>query len=217
MIRSLLVTLLVLLMVGAAAAVEAAAFVYVAVPPPACAVVSPCDPPVVFVVDTASGAVVKRFFLPIHTTPEGIAISPNGAHVYVSNRAADGFGQTSLTVIDARRHTLVASYAIGAAGKLAIRGDDSRVTPSPGVIPTDGSTIEVLIDNVVVGRPVYNNFRADIAALFPGYANSNGAVGYFIIDTRTLSNGVHTIAWVVRDSLGRAEGIGSRFFTVFNP
>lgn len=153
MIRSLLVTLLVLLMVGAAAAVEAAAFVYVAVPPPACAVVSPCDPPVVFVVDTASGAVVKRFFLPIHTTPEGIAISPNGAHVYVSNRASDGFGQTSITVIDARRHTLVASYAIGAAGKLAIRGDDSRVfilesTPTGGTLHAFDTTTHTIVDSV---------------------------------------------------------------------
>ncbi len=30
------------------------------------------------------------------------------------------------------------------------------------------------------------------------------------------SNGVHTIAWGVIDSCGRAEGIGSRYFTVLN-
>jgi hypothetical protein len=74
-----------------------------------------------------------------------------------------------------------------------------------------------VIDGVVVGHPTYGFDRADIAALFPGYANTNSAVGYFTIDTRTLSNGVHTIAWVVRDSLGRAQGIGSRYFTVQNP
>ena len=56
-----------------------------------------------------------------------------------------------------------------------------------------------------------------IAALFPGYANTNGAVGYFVLDTTTLTNGVHTIAWVVRDSAGNASGIGSRYFTVVNP
>ena len=70
---------------------------------------------------------------------------------------------------------------------------------------------------VYVAMPTYGFDRADIAALFPGYANTNSAVGYFTIDTRTLSNGVHTIAWVVRDSLGRAQGIGSRYFTVQNP
>jgi hypothetical protein len=43
-----------------------------------------------------------------------------------------------------------------------------------------------------------------------------GAIGSFLIDTRTLSNGMHTIAWGVTDSAGRTEGIGSRFFTVLN-
>lgn len=92
------------------------------------------------------------------------------------------------------------------------------LTPGSGfTIPTDGSTIDVVIDGVVVGHPRYGLFRADIAALFPGYTNSDGAVGYFKIDTTTLSNGMHTMAWVVRDSAGRAAGIGSRFFHVFNP
>ena len=34
--------------------------------------------------------------------------------------------------------------------------------------PTDGSTIMVYIDGVPVGHPTYNQFRSDIAALFPG-------------------------------------------------
>jgi all-beta uncharacterized protein len=88
---------------------------------------------------------------------------------------------------------------------------------SGAAIATDGSTIHVVIDGAVVGHPVYNNFRSDIASLFPGYPNSDGAVGYFVIDTTTLSNGVHTIAWIVTDSGGRTQGIGSRFFTVANP
>ena len=91
------------------------------------------------------------------------------------------------------------------------------LTPQPASIATDRSTLDVVVDGVVVGHPVYNHFRSDIAALFPAYANTNGAVGYFMLDTRTLANGLHTIAWVVRDSLGRATGIGSRFFTVSNP
>jgi hypothetical protein len=90
------------------------------------------------------------------------------------------------------------------------------LTPSPLGIPIDGSTIDVYIDNVLVGHPVYNQYRGDIATLFPGYANSNGAVGYFIIDTTHLANGVHTIGWAVRDNAGRAVGIGSRFFRVNN-
>jgi Fibronectin type III domain len=84
------------------------------------------------------------------------------------------------------------------------------------LIPADGSTITVLIDGVPVGKPTYNNYRPDIANAFPGYANSMGAVGYYVFDTTRLSNGIHTIAWVATDNLGNSEGLGSRFFTVLN-
>jgi hypothetical protein len=90
------------------------------------------------------------------------------------------------------------------------------LTPQPNSIPTDGSTISVYVDGVLRGHPTYNNLRSDIATLFPGYANSNGAVGLFPLDTTTLTNGVHTIAWGVVDSAGHASGIGSRYFTVAN-
>lgn len=90
------------------------------------------------------------------------------------------------------------------------------LTQNPYVIPLDGSTINVFVDGVPVGHPTYNQYRSDIANLFPGLANSNGAVGYFYLDTTTLANGVHTIAWSVSDNAGRSDGIGSRFFTVAN-
>ncbi|MEO0216899.1 MAG: hypothetical protein ABIL14_07785, partial [candidate division WOR-3 bacterium] len=91
------------------------------------------------------------------------------------------------------------------------------LTPQPKYIPTDGSTILVWIDGVPQpGHPSYNHYRSDIATLFPGYANTNGAVGYYYIDTTKLVNGVHTIAWSVVDSAGVAAGIGSRYFTVLN-
>ena len=90
------------------------------------------------------------------------------------------------------------------------------LTPQPGMIPVDGSTMTVVIDGQVVGHPTYGNLRADIASLFPGYKNSNGAIGFFHINTTTLANGVHTISWNVFDDLDRGEGLGSRYFTVLN-
>ena len=82
----------------------------------------------------------------------------------------------------------------------------------PGrTIPIDGSTIDVYVDNILVGHPTYNNFRADIAALFPGLRTPTARSGYFILDTRTLSNGVHTIVWIIRDDAGQASGVGSRY------
>ncbi len=91
------------------------------------------------------------------------------------------------------------------------------LTPQPNTIPTDGSTINVYIDGVYVGNPVYNLYRADIAILFPGYNNSNGAVGYFYVDTTQYSNGVHSIQWVVQDNNGNTDGIGARYFLIQNP
>jgi hypothetical protein len=91
------------------------------------------------------------------------------------------------------------------------------LTPQPNRIPGDGSTIDVMIDGVPIGHPVYNRYRSDIAAFFPGYANSNGAVGYFFLDTTGYASGVHTIAWSVRDSAGNVDGIGSRYFSIENP
>lgn len=87
---------------------------------------------------------------------------------------------------------------------------------SPGgvCIATDGSTIDVLVDGVVVGHPTYNLNRADIASGYPGYCNSNGAVGVFYLNASGLSDGLHTLAWRVRDANGRTSEIGSRYFRV---
>jgi hypothetical protein len=90
------------------------------------------------------------------------------------------------------------------------------LTPQPNSIPTDGSTINVYVDGVNLGNPVYNNLREDIAALFPGYNNSDGAVGYFQLDTTAYTNGVHTIYWTATDDAGNTDGIGSRYFTIYN-
>ncbi len=72
------------------------------------------------------------------------------------------------------------------------------------------------VDGVPVGNPSYNHFRSDIAALFPGLQNSNGAVGFRTIDTTALANGLHTIVWTATDSGGVTSGLGSRYFRVSN-
>ena len=60
--------------------------------------------------------------------------------------------------------------------------------------------------------------RADLSSLFPAgqYPGITNALGVFGFDTRTLSNGMHTMAWVVVDNQGGAAGVGSRYFRVFN-
>jgi hypothetical protein len=90
------------------------------------------------------------------------------------------------------------------------------LTPLPNKIPEDGHTIIVWIDGIDVGKCKYNIYRSDIAALFPGYANSNGAMAYFDFDTSAYENGVHTIQWTAVDNAGNVDGIGSRYFTIQN-
>ena len=84
------------------------------------------------------------------------------------------------------------------------------------MIPTDGSTIQVIIDGVPVGNVTYNLFRTDVSTIFPGLANSGGPVGYRAIDTTGLAEGLHTISWTVTDSRPATSGVGSRYFTVAN-
>jgi hypothetical protein len=90
------------------------------------------------------------------------------------------------------------------------------LTTKPNMIPADGSTITVLVDGIALGHPTYNNFRPDVANLFPGYANANGAAGNFCIDTTTIPNGLHTISWTAFDNANNGDGLGSRYFTVLN-
>lgn len=153
---------------------------------------------------------------------------PNGGNgTFVLKIAArDGSGHETVlgtrTIITDNAHAVKPFGAVDTPAQGGIASGSSYInfgwalTPQPNSIPLDGSTIDVYIDGVKVGHPIYNNYREDIATLFPGYANSNGAVGYFRINTRDYADGMHTISWVVKDSAGNAEGIGSRYFTIKN-
>jgi len=91
------------------------------------------------------------------------------------------------------------------------------LTPKPNYIPTNGSSIDVWVNGVKIGKPHYNIYRSDIASFFPGYSNSNGAVGYYSLDTMAYQNGIHSIQWTATDSAGNTDGIGSRYFSIVNP
>ena len=89
------------------------------------------------------------------------------------------------------------------------------LTPLPKTIPKDGSTIWVWVDGVPLGHPNYNQYRPDIAALFPGYNNSDGAVGVYHIDLTPYENGIHILQWSITDDNGAADGL-SRYFEIQN-
>ena len=137
-----------------------------------------------------------------------------------TNGLATDLGSKTITVNNAGSNvpfgTLDTPTQGGIASGSAYVNFGWALTPLPNLIPIDGKTIWVYIDNVAKGHPAYNYPRPDIEALFPGYLNTDGAVGYFVIDTTQLTNGLHTIFWVVTDNAGNANGLGSRYFTVQN-
>ncbi len=67
------------------------------------------------------------------------------------------------------------------------------------------------------GTADYNHFRSghrgDSSRL---QQHATVPIGFQILDTTALTNGMHTISWIVTDNQGATEGIGSRFFTVSN-
>ncbi|MCX6546022.1 MAG: hypothetical protein NTV05_16625 [Acidobacteria bacterium] len=74
----------------------------------------------------------------------------------------------------------------------------------------------VTVDSLPAALVSYGDARSDIAAAFPGFLNSANASGAYYVNTTTLTNGRHQIGWLVYDSCGRGDGIGSRFFNVLN-
>ena len=84
--------------------------------------------------------------------------------------------------------------------------------------PTGGGTVRVVIDGLAVGSPAGWTSRTDLSSRFPvgSYPGIGRALGVFSFDSRTLTNGLHTIAWAVTDNMGGTAGVGSRYFTVTN-
>jgi hypothetical protein len=90
------------------------------------------------------------------------------------------------------------------------------LTPQPDAI-TDGSSINVLVDGRTAGLPSCCRLRPDIQAAFPGYRNTGAALGGLTLDTSSYGNGLHTITWVVTDTGGHTDAIGSHFFRLELP
>ena len=88
-------------------------------------------------------------------------------------------------------------------------------TASPACTILNGS-VTMHIDSGPGVAVNYGDLRTDIAASFGGFSNGTNSGGASYLDTTTLSNGMHTIGWLVYDNCGRGDGIGSRFFTVLN-
>jgi uncharacterized repeat protein (TIGR01451 family) len=143
-------------------------------------------------------------------------------HAIATNKAGQTFDLGTRTITVDNAHASKPFGTIDTPDQGATASGNAFVnfgwalTQNPHCIPLDGSTIFVYIDSVAVGHPSYNHSRSDVAGLFPGLCNSNGAIGFYYVDTIKLANGVHTISWSVTDNAGHVDGVGSRYFTVLN-
>ena len=84
--------------------------------------------------------------------------------------------------------------------------------------PPGGGLVLVYVDGVPIGSPQGWAARSDLVALFPVtlFPGVQLSLAVFPLDTTTMTDGVHTIAWGVRDDGGGTAGVGSRYFTVAN-
>ena len=121
------------------------------------------------------GAQILTNELPDANGQAGMGNGTYRIHAIATNAAGQStdIGTDTITVDNA--HSLLPFGTIdtptqgGTASGSAFVNFGWAVTPNPANgIPIDGSTIWVYIDNAPVGHPVYNNYRADIATLFPG-------------------------------------------------
>jgi hypothetical protein len=134
--------------------------------------------------------------------------------------------ENNLTTIGSKQiivNNTAATRPFGAIDTPGVGGEASgpnfgwALTPKVNGVATctiQPSGVQVSIDSGPLQPVVYGDARADIAGAFPGFSNTAGAGGHFLVDWSTLTNGLHTIGWLITDDCNRADGVGSRFFTV---
>jgi hypothetical protein len=88
------------------------------------------------------------------------------------------------------------------------------LTPNGGAL-IGADKVQVAIDGVFLPGTFSMSDRTDISGGFAQFTTTGAGRGLFI-DTTKYSDGPHTIGWLVTDSGGKADGVGSRFFTVAN-
>jgi hypothetical protein len=88
------------------------------------------------------------------------------------------------------------------------------LTPaSGGTIPA--ANVRVAVDGVFLPDVPSRSDRADISSGFPQF-NTTGAGRGLFIDTTRYVDGVHSVGWLVTDTAGNSDGIGSPFFLIGN-
>ena len=121
----------------------------------------------------------------------------NGSHTLVIRGTGIDSNVKSLPA-----RTIIVSNSLPAIGSLETPSQGQTLSGNVfiGGWFLDGSgvsKIEVLIDGQVFGTATYGTARPDVGAAYPSYSNNNPGY-YFMLDTKLLSNGSHTL--VIRET-----------------
>ncbi len=123
------------------------------------------------------------------------------------NRAAAAVAQKPFGAIDA-------PYPGEVVSGIKLTGGWALTQPTTCLV----TKVEVSVDDGPLQPVIYGDLKPGFDQYFPTdkFANSPNSGAAYFLDSTTLSNGVHQIGYLVTDSCGHQEGIGSRFFSVLN-
>ena len=129
-------------------------------------------------------------------------------------------GQKIITVNNAASIKPFGTLDAPASGQILTSSSFSvngwALTPQPKMILNNGTSLELMVDGQIIDHPSYGQPRPDVFGIFPNYANSYGPGGSSLpskFDPTSYAAGLHSIAWIVWDNYGVAEGLGSRYWT----
>lgn len=94
---------------------------------------------------------------------------------------------------------------------------DGQMALTGWALDDDGIlAVDILVDDVVIGRANYGRARPGVALRFPGYPDSLAAGFAYELDTTRFLNGQHTITPRAKSRSGEVVLLPSRSFTFVN-
>ena len=116
-------------------------------------------------------------------------------------------GTTTITVANASAVTPFGAIDTPGQGEVVSGASYANfgwvLSPAPALAYPPFGTVSVVVDGVFQSVPPGGwTSRPDLTALFPAlsYPGITNALGVATLNTTTMTNGLHTIAWVVTDS-----------------
>lgn len=161
---------------------------------------------------SALGCPKVGWSIPVDTT-----LLTNGVHkLQVSSPLGTETAASLFTVTNSAAQSPLAMYIDAPSANQTVGGVTSfggwAVDANTGI-----STVTVSVDGVLLGNATYGSSRMDVCSAFPKeYGCPGGNVGWnFAMDTKTLTNGTHTLAVTATSTDNVNQTIGTSF-TVAN-